>query len=249
MDTLASPAGLLLLLSAPAFGSFLTVLVDRLPRGESVVLGRSHCRACGQRLGVGELVPVLGWLLGRGRCRHCGGRIGGWMPVVELAALAIALASGLLLPPGLAWLGAALGWTLLALAVIDLRHFLLPDVLTLPLLAAGLLVSALLEPFALGDRLLGAAIAAAALWSIAALFRRSTGREGLGMGDVKLFAAAGAWVGWQGLPTVLLLAAVAGLVYAVLAGRLGDRRGRPVPFGPFLGLGLWLTWLHGPLFL
>lgn len=244
-----TPAGLLLLLSAPAFGSFLTALIDRLPRGESALAGRSRCSACAHRLGPAELVPVLSWLCQRGRCRHCGSAIAGWIPAVELAALAIAVWSGLALPPHLVWIGAALGWTLLALAAIDLRHLLLPDVLTLPLLPAGLAVAPLVPALTLADGLIGAAVGAGALWGVGAAFRAATGRDGLGLGDVKLFAAAGAWVGWQGLPGVLLLAALAGLLHASLAGRLSAGRGQPLPFGPFIGLGFWLIWLHGPLVL
>jgi leader peptidase (prepilin peptidase) / N-methyltransferase len=156
---------------------------------------------------------------------------------------------------GLAALGAAavvtalLGWGLLLIAAVDARHFWLPDWLTLPLLIAGLAVTALFDRPALIDHLIGAAIGFAVLWGIAAAYRRARGREGLGGGDFRLLAAAGAWTGWMGLPSVLLWACVGGL--SLVLARLvlkqtvsGEDR---LPFGVFLALGIWMTWLYGPL--
>ena len=144
---------------------------------------------------------------------------------------------------------ACLGWWLLLAAVVDGRHFWLPDWLTLPLLAAGLAVTALLDRTALIDHLIGAAAGFAVLWGLAALYRRTRGREGLGGGDFRLLAAAGAWVGWMGLPSVLLRASVAGLslVLARLALKQAVSGQDRLPFGVFLALGIWMTWLYGPL--
>ena len=238
-----------LLLAAPFVGSFLGVIVLRLPEGRGVVAGRSACPACGRALGAADLVPLASWALLRGRCRSCGAALGAFYPAIELAALAVALWSVAVLPGWLAHAGALLGWTLLALAEIDRRTTLLPDALTLPLIAGGLAVAAALPGEALADHLVGAAAGVLSLGAVAAGYAALRGREGLGLGDVKLFAAAGAWVGWQGLASVLLIAAATGLAVALL-GAL--RRGRlagtdALPFGPFLAFGLWITFLYGPL--
>ena len=144
---------------------------------------------------------------------------------------------------------ALLGWSLLLIAAVDARHFWLPDWLTLPLLAGGLAATALFDRPALIDHLIGAAAGFAVLWGIAALYRQTRGRDGLGGGDFRLLAAAGAWTGWMGLPSVLLWASVAGL--SLVLARLvlkqpvsGEDR---LPFGVFLALGIWMTWLYGPL--
>lgn len=163
---------------------------------------------------------------------------------VLAAAWAAAADAG---PAGL--VGAALGWQLVLLAILDVRHFWLPHRLTIPLGLMGLAQAAAFEPSALIDRLIGAAGGMAALVLVAWTYRRARGREGLGGGDARLLAAAGAWIGWMGLPSVLLIAAGSGLALAGAA-RLAGRRiawSDRVPFGLFLALGLWLTWLYGPL--
>lgn len=157
---------------------------------------------------------------------------------------------------GLSWVGLAgmgLGWALLWLAVTDARSYLLPDKITLPLIAAGLFSGYLLHPAVFLDHLIGAAAGYLVLWGVAAIFRELRGYPGLGLGDAKLFAAAGAWLTWQGLPTVLAIASFAGLSM-VLASRLAGRPAaaqefadKPIPFGPPLALGIWLVWLYGPL--
>ena len=123
------------------------------------------------------------------------------------------------------------------------------DALTLPLVPAGLAVAWLVEPAKLADHVLGAVVGFLALAAVGFAYRRLRGREGLGLGDAKLFAGAGAWVTWQGLPSVLLLAAAAALAWQLAAARLGGRQleGRELPFGPYLGTALWLVWLYGPI--
>lgn len=241
---------LLLLLAAPCVGSFLGVLIARLPAGRPVVLGRSACPACGATLGWREMVPLVSWVLLKARCRHCGAPVPAAYPAIELAAFAVALWALAVLPGWLAWAGAGLGWTLLALAAIDFRHRLLPDALTLPLIPAGLAVAWAIDPAMLLDRAIGAAAGFLFVVAVGAAYRRLRGREGIGLGDAKLFAAAGAWVSWQGLPAVLLLAAGAALLVE-LVGRVrrGARDGaeRELPFGPWIAVGFWVTWLYGPL--
>ncbi len=245
-----------LLIFAPFAGSFLGLLVARLPLGRTVVFGRSLCESCGGQIAARDMIPLVSWLLLKGRCRSCGTRIGLMAPAVELAAFGIAGWAVLLLPSEgyLSWIGALLGWTLLTLALIDARHFLLPDVLTLPLIPAGLLFTwwsdqGFAGPGLLFHHLAGAVIGFGGLYGLGWLYRRLRGREGLGMGDAKLLAAAGAWVGWGGLGSVLLWAALPALVAAVIWGRLrGDlSASMAVPFGTFLAFGFWLTWLYGPV--
>ncbi len=235
--------------AAPFVGSFLGLLADRLPAGGRVVSGRSACPHCRHRLGPRDLVPVLSWLVARGRCRYCGARLGVFYPAIEIGALAIAVWAASMLGGWLLWAGCALGWTLLALGLIDARHTVLPDELTLPLIGAGLGVAYLIDPALLPDHAIGAAAGFAAFMAVGFAYRRLRGREGLGLGDAKLLAGAGAWVSWWGLPSVVLLAALGALTVALgrsIAGRpvsLTDE----VPFGSALALALWLVWLYGPL--
>jgi leader peptidase (prepilin peptidase)/N-methyltransferase len=151
----------------------------------------------------------------------------------------------------LLWASLALGWTLLALAAIDLRHYLLPDTLTLPLLALGLAVAWLIEPARLGAHALGAAAGFVGFAVIAWLYQRLREREGLGRGDAKLLAAGGAWLGWQALPSVVALAAAVALAVALAGALRGGKLGPTtrIAFGPHLALAIWLVWLYGPLVL
>ena len=240
---------LFLLSAAPCVGSFLGVVAVRLPEGRSALRGRSACPHCGTRLGLLDLVPILGWGLARGRCRHCGAGISWSYPAIELAALAVAAWSLAVLPGWLAWAGCALGWSLIVLAVIDARHLLLPDALTLPLVPAGLAVAWWVDPAKLPGHALGAVAGFLVLAAVGLAYRRLRGREGLGSGDAKLFAAAGAWVSWGGLPSVLLVAAAGALAWHLGAARWRGRRleGRELPFGPYLAAALWLVWLYGPV--
>lgn len=238
------------LLAAPFIGSFLGVIIHRVPRDQPMLLARSQCAACGAQLGPLDLMPLVSFLLQRGRCRHCGQPIGWFHPVIELAALAVAawavFASE---TPQQAWIACLLGWTLLTLAWIDVEWFLLPDVLTLPLLLAGLGVAMLTMPDDALWHALGAACGYLGLRGIALLYRALRGREGLGTGDAKLLAAAGAWLGLAALPWVLLLAALGGLAFASLALATGRpmHANTPLPFGAFLAASIWLMWLYGPM--
>ncbi|MBV8505667.1 MAG: prepilin peptidase [Acetobacteraceae bacterium] len=240
------PAWLWPLLAAPFIGSFLGVLITRLPQGAPVVVSRSACPRCGTRLGVGELMPVASFLALRGRCRHCGHRIGWFYPAVELAALAVAAwACWAEVDPVWLWIGCGLGWTLLALGWIDLTSFLLPDMLTLPLLLAGLVVTVTLQPEALADHCLAALLGYGSFVGIGLAYRRLRGREGLGGGDAKLIAAAGAWCGLEALPWIVFGSAALGLL-AALGLALTDHTVTPrtrIPFGICIALTFWMVWL------
>ena len=222
-------------------GSFVGSAVLREPSGwRGLLVGRSRCLACGTQLAARDLVPLWSWLRAGGRCRHCGAELSSFYLVVELAAAAIGTLSLTLLAPPTSWLAAALGWWLLALALIDLRSWLLPDMLTLPLIAAGLAAAALgLFPgLSAWDGVLGASIGYLALAGVGWGYRRLRGREGLGLGDAKLLAAAGAWLGPELLAWVLLVAALLGLAAALARGR-PVRADTAVPFGPPLALAFW----------
>jgi leader peptidase (prepilin peptidase) / N-methyltransferase len=240
---------LLALLVGPFVGSFLGVVVERLPVGRPIALGRSSCDCCGEALGGRDLVPVVSWLARRGRCR-CGAiRLDPFYPGIELAALAVALSAVMVLSGWLLWASLALGWTLLALAAIDLRHFVLPDVLSLPLVPAGLAVAWLIDPARLGDHAIGAVAGFAGFALIAWLYRRLREREGLGLGDAKLLGAGGAWLGWQALPSVVALGAALALALALARAVAGAKLSPTtrIAFGPYLALAIWVVWLYGPL--
>ena len=243
-------ANLFLLLSAPFVGSFLNVLAERWPKGEPFVRGRSHCERCGHVLGWRDLIPIVSWSIARGKCRYCGVGVAIRHPIVELATLGVTIWSLTELPPPVSWISAVLGWVLLTVAIIDLRWLWLPNTLTLPLGLAGLLTTWMIRPSSALDHLIGAVAGYVALAATAWLYRRIRGREGLGEGDPRLFGAIGAWVGWQGLGTVLLYAGISGLLFLLIQ----PRNGRPIQrttrlsLGPHLCLGAWLVWLYGPLY-
>jgi leader peptidase (prepilin peptidase) / N-methyltransferase len=235
---------------ALAFGSFVGVLVERLPAG-ATILGRSRCKSCGVALAARDMVPLASFVWLRGRCRQCGAAQGMIHPAAELAALGLALWAWSAAEGWLLWASCGFAWTLLALALIDLEHQILPDVLTLPLVAAGLGVAWLAQHGAVLDNIAGAALGYAAFFIIAWAYRRWRGRDGLGAGDAKLLAALGAWDGATGLPSVVLLGSVMALavVLALRSFRLAGALGERVAFGPALAAAGWLVWLYGPLVL
>jgi leader peptidase (prepilin peptidase) / N-methyltransferase len=239
----------LALLVAPFVGSFLGVVIERLPAGRPIVFARSACAHCGATLGARDMIPLLTWLARRGRC-GCGRiRLNAFYPGIELAALAVAASAVPVLSGWLLWVSLALGWTLLALAAIDVRHYLLPDALTLPLIPAGLAVAWAVDPARLGDHLIGAAAGGLGFALIAWLYRRLRNREGLGLGDAKLLAGGGAWLGWQAVPSIVALAAFVALAAALAGARAGAKIGATtrIAFGPYLALAIWVVWLYGPL--
>jgi leader peptidase (prepilin peptidase)/N-methyltransferase len=238
---------IVLTLAGLCVGSFLATAGLRSVDGfAGLWTGRSHCPACGAALAARDLVPILSWVLLRGRCRHCGSRIAASYPLTELTAALIGLVAAVAAPPAPALVIATLGWWLLGLALIDLRSFRLPDAMTLPLIVAGLLLSwkppaglAMPTP---SDGLVAAAGGYAVLAGIAYGYRWLRGREGLGLGDAKLCAAAGTWLGTLAMPWLVLLAGLIGLILAFLL----HRRLRPtqeIPFGPPLALAFWLLFL------
>lgn len=245
-------------------GSFLNVVIYRLPKmlerqwaaecaelaGKAVEEGpafslvspRSRCRQCSHVIRWYENVPILSYLVLRGRCSACGTAIGLRYPVVEFATAGLFFFSVWhwgATPAGIAWCGFSAA--IVALALIDWDTTLLPDDITLPLLWAGLIVAALRwTDVALPQAVWGAVAGYLSLWLVYKGFKLLTGKEGMGYGDFKLFAALGAWFGWTALIPIILMASVIGAVVGI-AMKLssGLREGGYVPFGPFLaGAGL-----------
>ncbi|MHB1950642.1 MAG: prepilin peptidase [Acidiferrobacteraceae bacterium] len=254
-------------------GSFLNVVIHRLPPllehswtascrellGDAVPEGPpppglafpgSQCPSCHAAIAPRDNIPVVSFIWLRGRCRHCAAPISLRYPAVELLtgllSVAVVRHFGL---DGQALAALALTWSLIALAGIDLTCQLLPDVITLPLLWAGLLVNTVglfADPV---SAVWGAAAGYGALWVLFHAFRQLTGKEGMGHGDFKLFAVAGAWLGWDALPFVILAASFAGAVVGLaLIARKRMTRDVPMPFGPFLCAAIWagLLW-NGPI--
>ena len=224
-----------------------------LPGRFNLVVPRSACPACQTPISAWQNIPLVSWVLLGGRCATCREPISVRYPLVEM--LSGVLCAAVAWRFGFGWPALAaltLTWFLIALTFIDIDHQLLPDNLTLPLLWLGLLLSLLGPqagasiPVSLRSSLLGAAAGYASLWSVYHLFRLFTGKEGMGYGDFKLFAALGAWLGVQMLLPVILIAAVsgalAGIAMMVLRGR---SRSAPIAFGPFLAGAGWLVLMFG----
>ncbi len=244
-------------------GSFLNVVAWRLPREESLLWPGSHCPRCGSSLSWSENLPVLGWLLLRGRCRHCHGRISSRYPLVELLCSGLWVVMLAARPEGMGaapnpWLVLIAGWLLVSwlvpLVLIDLDRLWLPEVLCRWGLVLGIVVTALVgllqDPSPIrelvSNHLLAAALGLLGFEALSALAQKLMGRPALGLGDAKLAALMGAWLGPAGLAVAVALAVVAGAFFGSI-GRLSGRLppGQPFPFGPFLAAGALATWIGG----
>lgn len=251
---------LVLALFGACIGSFTNVVVWRLPRQESPIWPGSHCPSCGHPVRWHDNVPVLGWLLLRGRCRDCTAAISARYPIVEafsgflwLSALIPALRSSNTLLITLL-MGLVLVSLLLPLVLIDLDHLWLPEPICRAGVISGVLATALLAWGGGSERpesvLLNHLIASAAgllvMEGLSALAEQLLSQPALGLGDAKLAAMAGAWLGLGGLGISMALAVFSGAAVGTLGrwtGRLGPRQ--PFPFGPFIAFGIWMTWLMG----
>lgn len=250
MTTPAPGLAILMVCVGAVLGSFLNLAAARLPRHIPIAMTRSRADCCGVALSPGELVPIASWIVQNGRCRHCAAPITARHPLVELAGAAVAVWAALASTTTMEMaLTALFGWQLLLIALIDADELWLPDFLTAPLLLSGLGAAALLTDRSVLNGFAGATIGFAVLYGVGAAYRRFRARAGLGGGDPILFAALGAWVGWIGLPSVLLWACAAALSWVAARAMAGRplASGDPLPFGPFLAVGGWLTWLYGPI--
>ncbi|HEV7731566.1 MAG TPA: prepilin peptidase [Candidatus Binatia bacterium] len=243
-------------------GSFLNVCIYRIPEDESVVTPRSRCPGCGTEIAWYDNIPILSWLFLRARCRSCASPIAARYPLVEgitggLAVLAL-VRFGLTPMAGIAFAFTA---ALLLITFVDLDHLFIPDEVSLPGILIGLGISMLPGGLGLANAVGGAVLGGGILWAVAWSYERATGTEGMGFGDVKLLAMIGAFLGWQAIPAILIVASISGSVAGLLViftarGRatirritrtLGARalgpyvrraaRTTAIPFGPFLALG------------
>lgn len=252
-------------------GSFLNVVIYRLPKmlerqwaaevaefkdeklpdeaTFNLMLPRSRCPKCAHQIQWYENIPVISYLFLRGKCSACSTPISARYPTIELVMGALffyCIWRWGLTPTGLAWCGFSA--TLLALSMIDWDTTLLPDDMTLPLLWAGLILATLkITSISLESSVWGAAAGYFSLWLVYWIFKLITGKEGMGYGDFKLFAALGAWFGWQALIPIILMASVIGAIIGIalkFSSKLRD--GGYVPFGPFLGLAGFSSMVFGP---
>ena len=236
-------AYLLAFLVGLSLGSFLNVVITRLPRGEAVWGGRSRCPHCRTSLSWHDNLPLFSYFYLKGRCRFCGGAISWRYPAVELTGGLLALALWLRFPgsPLLLAYG-PFSAALLALSAIDLEHRLLPDVITLPGILLGLALALVLPHLTFLEAASGAAAGGAFLYVTAWVYERLTGKRGMGGGDVKLMALIGAFLGIRALPWVIFISAalgsLTGLGLTLKRGtwQRGQWRVTPIPYGPFLAL-------------
>lgn len=227
-------------------GSFLNVCIHRIPRRASVVRPGSRCPSCGYALGWADNIPVLSYALLGGRCRSCRAPISIRYPIVELITMAVFVAHYFvlgvdpILVPRLLFASA-----LIALFAIDLEHQLLPDVITLPGIACGLLASLVFPPGPLSS-LIGIVVGGGSLWLVGAAYYRYAGQEGMGGGDVKMLAMIGAFLGWPLTIATLMLSSIAGAVVglAVIASGRGGMR-HALPYGTFLAVAAIAASLFG----
>lgn len=217
-------------------GSFLNVVVYRLPRGRSIVRPRSACPGCGRPIPWHENVPVLGWIALRGRCRGCGGRISPRYPVVELLGALLALLCLWRFGPSFeAGIAYAFLMALLAVTLIDWEHRIIPNEISLPFILVGVgwsFVTPTIDPL---DSVLGVVAGGGGLWLVGVLYRALRNADGMGGGDVKLMAMIGAFLGFRMVVPVILIASFFGSIYGiVLMRRTGAGGGAKVAFGSFL---------------
>lgn len=250
-------------------GSFLNVVIHRLPimlerewrehcaelNGTAVAAGepynlvvpRSRCPHCNHLIHAFDNIPIVSYLVLRGRCRYCAARISPRYPIVEL--ISGVLCGWLAWHFGFTWAAGGallLTWALLALAAIDLDKQLLPDKITLPMLWLGLLLNLGHVFTDLRSAVIGAVAGYLSLWCVYQAFKLTTGKEGMGFGDFKLFALLGAWLGWQRLPLIILIAAASGaIIGTALIVTRRSQRGAPIPFGPYLVIAGWIALVWG----
>ncbi|MFN7915405.1 MAG: A24 family peptidase [Vicinamibacterales bacterium] len=238
------PTSLIVMFTAvgAVIGSFLNVCIYRVPLGKSIVFPASACESCRRELSWYENIPIVSWSVLGAKCRTCKAPLSIQHPIVEAVTAAMfGLAAW---QYGLSWILAAqlvFGCALIVLFAIDLEHHLLPNVITLPGIVVGFVFSLVTGPGWL-DSLIGIVIGGGSLWLIAELYYRLRHEDGLGMGDVKMLAMIGAFIGWKLTLVTLMMASIAGSVVGLLlvAARKGDMK-YALPFGTFLAMGAALA--------
>ncbi len=230
-----APALVLAFFGGLIFGSFVTVVAHRVPRGESVVGGRSHCPSCGAQIAAYDNVPVLSWVLLRGRSRCCGNPISPRYPLTELALglLWVATVAVLWDDPAEVALGLVFVTTLVAITLTDLERRLIPNKILLVAAIAGVAIAVVGDPSSLPERAIAAAAAGGLLFFVVLAYPK-----GMGLGDVKLAAVMGLYLGRNVAPAILVALLAGSVVGLAMIARQGAAaRKRAIPFGPFLALG------------
>jgi leader peptidase (prepilin peptidase)/N-methyltransferase len=231
-----------------ALGSFMNVCIYRIPIKKSIVSPPSSCPNCGEKIRFYDNIPLISYILLLGKCRHCRTPLAWHYPVVE--ALTGLLSMVLFIKYGLSYqyfLYLLFFATLLTISFIDLQHKIIPDILSLPGIVAGLAASFAPDTVSWLDSIIGIIAGGGSLFLVAVIYERITGREGMGGGDIKLLAMIGAWMGWRQLHLIVLLSsltgAIVGVAFLLMAGKGFRVR---IPFGPFLSLGAILCFFFGP---
>lgn len=230
-----APALVVAFLGGLVLGSFVTVVAYRVPRGESVVGGRSHCPGCGAQIAAYDNVPVLSWLLLRGRSRCCGERISARYPLTELTLGLLYAATVAVFwdQPAEIVLGLVFVTTLVAITLTDLEKRLIPNKILLAAAVAGVAIAAVGDPSSLPERAIATAAAGGGLFLVALAYP-----QGMGLGDVKLAAVMGLFLGRNIAPAILVALLTGSAVGLFLIARHGAQaRKRAIPFGPFLAIG------------
>lgn len=207
----------------------------------------SACPNCKSKIKAWQNIPVISWLLLKGKCANCQNPISVRYPIVEFTTGILSLVVAMQF--GASWQMAGMiifTWFLVALTLIDLDEYLLPDSLTLPLIWIGLLFNSFEIFTSLENAVYGAVLGYMSLWSVFWLFKLLTGKEGMGFGDFKLLAAIGAFLGWEAIPVVILLSSAVGAIIGILGIMImGRDKNLPIPFGPYLAAAGWIAALWG----
>lgn len=245
-ETAAVTVVITLIVVGLCVGSFLNVCIHRLPRGGSLLRPRSHCPGCDYELGWYDNIPVISYLFLRGRCRRCASRISLRYPIVELlTAIVFLLHYAVFGLTALLVVRLVFACAMIVLFAIDLEHQILPNIITLPGVAAGLVFSLAFPPGLL-DAVLGALVGGGVLWLISEAYFRFTGQEGMGGGDIKMLAMIGAFLGWKLVLVTLIVSSLTGSLIGLLL--ILARKGTlklALPYGTFLALGALFASLFG----
>ncbi|NJD05454.1 MAG: prepilin peptidase [Methylococcaceae bacterium] len=213
----------------------------------NLIVPRSHCPSCGHQITASENIPVVSYLVLGGRCSSCRNPIAIRYPLIEAITAAVSVLIALQFgASGQTAAALLLGWSLICLTMIDADRQILPDAITLPLLWLGLVFNSQGLFVTAESAIVGAVAGYGILWLVYHGFRLATGKEGMGYGDFKLLAALGAWLGWQALPTIVILSSAVGAAFGIsmiISGKL--ERSNPIPFGPYLAVAGLIALLWG----
>lgn len=226
--------------AASAIGSFVACMIDRRSSECPPAAARSRCSACLSELRWFEILPILSYAIQSGRCRSCAEPIPLHLLAIEVSFVVATAIAAFTSPPESLLLSVVFTWVLLALSTFDVRLGRLPHPLTSALALSGLVAATMRSGFSLSAALTGLVFGAAISAFVAEAYKRISGRDGLGGGDIRMIAATGAWIGWEGLPSAMFVASAVAIIFLVLTTRAS--LSTQVAFGPFIALGSFLVW-------